>query len=114
MTLSDKQWLFLQDIAGLIQYAEAQGYKLTAGEMWRTDYQHKHNLETGLSKAKRSAHQDRLAFDINLFVNGDLINDKNHPAFKDLGKYWKDLCSNNVWGGDFTSIHDPYHFERKQ
>ena len=112
MKLSDHQWEFLQDISWLISYAKEQEYKLTAGEMYRTDFQHEYNLSKGLSKAKRSRHQDRLAFDVNLFIDGKLIMDKTHPAWLDLGNYWEVLDPNNTWGGRWSSINDPYHFER--
>ena len=112
MKFSDHQWEFLKDVAWLINYAEEMGYKLTGGELYRTQIQHDYNLANGLSKAKRSNHQDRLAIDFNLFIDDKLITDKTHKAWIDLGNYWKGLNSLNRWGGNFTSINDPYHFER--
>jgi hypothetical protein len=112
MKTSDHQWEFLQDVAWLINYAKEMGYKLTGGELYRTEFQHQYNIEHGLTKAKRSNHQDRLAIDFNLFIDGKVINDKKHPAWVGLGVYWEGMNKLNRWGGNFTSINDPYHFER--
>ena len=35
MSLSEKQWSFLKDVAKMIQWADSQGYKLTGGELMR-------------------------------------------------------------------------------
>ncbi|MDX1728138.1 MAG: M15 family metallopeptidase [Pseudoalteromonas tetraodonis] len=113
MSLSDEQWQFLQDVAKLIQFAEENGLKLTAGELYRTEYQHKHNLKIGLSNVSRSLHQDRLAIDINLFVDGQ-------PQWNMcdewvmLGEYWESLSFLNVWGGRWQEPFDPYHFQRNK
>lgn len=111
MSQSDQQWLFLQDVAKLIEFAKHEGYKLTGGELWRTDEQHGLNILAGKSQIDRSMHQDRLAIDFNLFVNGNIQWEKNEH-WERLGEYWKILSPENVWGGDWKSINDPYHFER--
>lgn len=114
MRLSDQQWVFLQHVAALINYAYLKGYKLTGGELWRTKYQHQRNLATNKSRAKRSLHMDRLAIDMNLFVDGEVIHDKKHPAWQDLGDFWESLDEKNEWGGRWNSINDPYHFQRNR
>ena len=113
MSLSDTQWEFLQDIAKLIDFAETNDLKLTAGEMFRTDYQHRENLRQGLSKVLRSRHQDRLAFDLNLFVNGE-PQWSYCDEWELLGEYWESLHEDNVWGGRWQEIKDFYHFERRR
>ena len=53
MLLSDKQWLFLQDVAKLIAYAKERGYKLhnkLAGENLRSKFL---EAETADARVKR-------------------------------------------------------------
>ncbi len=112
MSLSKAQWEFLKDVAKLITYAQEQELMLTGGELWRSDAQHALNLKEGKSQAKHSDHQDRLAIDFNLFVAGEIQWSKNEHWEK-LGSFWKSLHSSNEWGGDYKTLHDPYHFARK-
>lgn len=111
MKTSDKQWQFLQDVAMLIHYASSQGFKLTGGELWRTDEQQEIYLKDGKSQVKRSNHQDRMAIDFNLFVHEKIQWSKN-KYWKQLGDFWKSLRPENRWGGDYKTLSDPYHFER--
>ena len=115
MTLSDKQWLFLQDVAKLIDYAKDRGYKLTGGELYRTEYQQKEYVRLGLSKTDDSMHIVRLAIDLNVFVKDadgyQLTSD--YGKLSDLGEYWEGLSPQNRWGGNFKSLYDPHHFERR-
>ena len=105
---SDEQWEFLKDYALLIQYAEAQGYKLTAGELYRTMYQQKKYVRDGLSWTYNSYHLKRKAGDINLFIDNKYKTDKQ--SYADLGTYWESLNPKNRWGGRFN---DSPHFERR-
>ena len=110
VSLRQKQESFLQDAAKLIAFIPTlPGYTCTAGELWRTNEQQAIYLAKGLSKTKFSKHQDRLAIDLNLFVNGIYRSDK--AAFKPIAEYWKSLSPNNVsgydWGWDYN------HFEKK-
>jgi uncharacterized protein YnzC (UPF0291/DUF896 family) len=111
MSLSDKQWDFLQDVAELIAYAKEKRYKLTGGELWRPNEMQELYLEQGKTQVKRSNHQDRLAIDLNLFVHGEIQWSKN-SYWEDLGSYWKSLHKDNRWGGDYKTLEDPFHFER--
>jgi|688.fasta_scaffold848022_2 hypothetical protein len=98
--MRNKQSIFILNFAKLIVWAYQQGYELTAGELFRTEEQHQFNLKAGKSKAKRSKHQDRLAGDLNLFINGVYRTDT--ASYKPLGDYWVSLHKDNVWGGDFN------------
>jgi len=110
--LSDEQWKFLQDIAKLIEYAEDLGYKLTAGEMYRTMYQQRYYVTHGLSWTYNSKHLKRLAFDVNLFIDGKY--QTSAEAYRVLGEYWKQLDpEHNVWGGEWVNSPDAPHFERR-
>lgn len=109
-TLRTKQSIFLQNVAKLIIYANTlPGYELTGGELWRTAEQQAIYLAKRLSKTKYSRHQDRLAIDLNVFINGEYRTDK--AAFKPLAEYWKSLNVNNdsgyYWDWDYN------HFEMK-
>ena len=111
MKLSEKQWNFLQDVAKLINFADSLGYKLTAGEAWRSEYQQAKYLKDGKSQVDVSQHQKRLAMDFNLFIN-DKVQWHNNEHWKRLGDYWKSLSSENRWGGDYDTLSDPFHFEK--
>jgi len=58
-------------------------------------------LKKGLSKAKVSRHQKRLAIDLLIWdsVYGDkYISDEE---WIEVGKYWESLNTKNRWGGNF-------------
>lgn len=109
MKLSEKQQEFMLDFARLILWAHEQGYHVTAGELWRSDEQQAIYFKTGKSRVEHSRHQDRLAGDLNLFINGNYVTDGE--AYKPLADYWKSLNPANRAGYDF-SFHDNNHFER--
>lgn len=111
MSLSDKQWEFLQDVARLILFAQLHGLKLTGGELLRTPYQQKKYLEDGLSKTMNSRHLKKLAIDLTLFVDGQPMWE-HCPEWEMLGEYWESLHPDNKWGGHFKSFKDYPHFER--
>lgn len=107
--MREKQSIFLQNIAKLILWAFENGIELTGGELFRTEEQHQWNLAHGKSKAVRSKHQDRLAMDLNVFINGEYKTDKE--SYKALAEQWKKLNPNNVAGYDWG--WDANHFEMK-
>jgi len=126
MSLSDEQWEFLQDVSELIRWAKANNFKLTGGELYRTQDQqklyyygkrivvHKDGVLSCIddkkrSKTLRSRHTERLAIDLNVFVNGRLAWEPED--LKSIGEFWKSLNPQNVWGGDWG--WDAGHFERK-
>jgi hypothetical protein len=109
MSLRERQSKFLKNFAKLILWAFENGYEVTAGELFRTDEQHAINVKKGLSKAARSKHQDRLAGDLNLFINGKY--QTTREPYKPLADYWKSLDPNNVAGYDWG--WDANHFEMK-
>ena len=115
MTVSDKQWLFLKDVALLINKAEELGYKVTGGELWRSYDQQKIYVETGRSKTMNSSHLNRLAIDFNFFikdVKGNWQLTWKREEIEPLGSYWESLDKKNVWGGNFSTFKDVPHFER--
>lgn len=104
MTLSEKQSLFLLKIAELIFWANDKGYRLTAGEFYRTPGQAALNAQNG-SGIKNSLHTVRLAADLNLFINGEY--QTNSAAYLPLGEFWESI--GGTWGGRFKSA-DGNHF----
>lgn len=110
MALVTEQWNFLQDVAKLIAKAEILGIVLTGGELYRTKEQQAIYLKEGKSKTANSQHMNRLAIDLNFFINGQLCYDKK--KIQPLGDYWESLSPANRWGGNFKSILDVPHFER--
>ena len=103
LTLHQKQVLFVQNVAKLIQFAfSACEYELTAGEFYRTPEQQARDYASGLSKTLDSQHTKRLAVDFNLFINGIIQTDKS--KFKVLAEFWINLHPNNkagyFWGWD--------------
>jgi hypothetical protein len=108
MTLREKQSVFIYNVAKLILYAhDTLKVDLTAGELYRTDAQQDLYIKSGATKAKRSKHQDRLAIDLNLFI--DEVYQTDTKAYKALSEYWKSLNAANRAGYEWG--WDGNHFE---
>jgi len=111
-SLSSHQSRFTFYVACLIFFAYLKGFTLTLGEAFRTKEMQEIYLKRGLTKAKVSQHQKRLAIDLNLFERGKWEKGKTKKSFekyKILGDFWKSLDRHNRWGGDWG--FDPGHFE---
>lgn len=104
MKLSEKQQLFAQLVAQLITWAGDHGYRLTFGEAYRTPEQAALNAKTGKGIGN-SLHTQRLAVDLNLFINGQYKTDT--AQYLPLGEYWESL--GGAWGGRFSKP-DGNHF----
>lgn len=110
----ERQTIFLKNVAKLVEYAHTlPGYELTGGELYRPPEMQAIYYADGRSHIKHSKHQDRLAIDFNLFVNGKYIHTKaeNEKYFKPLAEYWASLHPNNVSGWDWK--WDYNHFQMK-
>lgn len=107
MTLGEQQRRFLPLVAKLIDFAYAQGFELTAGELYRPPEQAALNAQHG-SGIANSLHILRLAIDLQLFKDGQYLTDS--AAYKSLGDFWKTLDPQCAWGGDFTPRVDGNHF----
>lgn len=106
----DEQFAFLLDVAKLINKAAELGFKITAGEMYRTPEQQQIYVKIGRSKTMNSLHMVRRAVDLNFFVNGNLTYDK--ATIAPLGAYWESLHPLNSWGGNGSRLVDTPHFSR--
>lgn len=109
MSLQNYQSIFSQNVAKLILEAYRLGYEVTLGEAYRTPEQQKIYIMKGLSKAKISNHQRRLAIDLNLFRNGLYLDETED--YTAIGDYWTKLHPFNRWGGHFSKLKDGNHFE---
>jgi hypothetical protein len=106
MTLGQQQRRFLPFVAKLIDFAYAQGFELTAGELYRTPEQAALNAKSGAGIA-HSLHTQRLAVDLQLFKGGVYLTDS--AAYEPLGVFWEGLDPDACWGGRFSKP-DGNHF----
>jgi hypothetical protein len=89
MKLQEKQAKFARMVALLILHAEALGYSVTLGDAYRdarVPYGH-----------PRSLHRVRLAIDLNLFRDGELLTSTSDH--EPLCVYWESIGGS--WGGRF-------------
>ena len=99
MTLGDKQRLFTRLIADLLEFAHSRGYEITFGDAFRDSRLHGAVGEKKGYGHKNSNHKNKLAIDLNLFLNGKYLTaDKDHEP---LGLYWESLHPLCRWGGRF-------------
>ena len=110
MSLVNEQYAFLLDMCKLVQYAQSIGFKMTAGELYRTPEQQEIYMKTGRSQTMDSLHLKRLAVDFNIFKDDKLCYDKKVLA--PLGAYWESLHPMNSWGGNGRKLVDTPHFSR--
>lgn len=107
MKLSEQQRGFTLMVAELILFAHARGLELTFGEAYRTKEQQDIHRKRGVSRVRHSKHQDRLAVDFNLFVDGAYVRDKLY--YRALGEKWEAIGGR--WGGRFGV--EPAEYETK-
>ena len=108
MTLSQTQRTFSLNLAKLILWIYDNGMECTMGEVLRTPEQQAIYLKSGLSKTSNSKHLQKLAADINLFIDGVYTTEKQD--YKGLAEYWKSLHKDNVAGYDWG--WDAQHFQQ--
>ena len=109
MTLREKQSLFLLNAAKLIQWAFDNGFELTGGELLRTKEQQEIYFKSEKSQTMNSRHLQKLAIDLNLFIDGKYRTEK--VAYAPIAEHWKSLHPDNVAGYDWG--WDANHFEMK-
>ena len=123
LSLREKQSIFALNIAKLIIKAYEIGYEITFGEALRTNdqqilyFEGLSLLKTGsdihfvkvkpASKTMFSKHLDKLAIDLNIFVDG--VWKKDAESYRPLAEYWKSLHEDNVCGYDWG--WDLNHFQ---
>jgi len=115
MNLFDEQWEFLKDVARLIFEADDMGYKLTGGELYRPQEMQEIYYKQGKTRTLKSRHSRRLAIDFNISCR---IRDKwiltyDYDLICPLSDFWESLSPKNKWGGNWKSLNDVGHFERR-
>jgi hypothetical protein len=109
MTLAQKQQAFAVLVARLILEASSRGWAVTFGEAYRGPVEAARLARLGKGIAK-SLHTERLAVDLNLFINGEYQNDSE--AYAPLGEWWEQQSTpvlTCAWGGRFKKP-DGNHF----
>ena len=108
MSLGDAQREFTIDVADLIQFIYDSGYECTLGDAYRDPRSHGEMGKQTAYGRTTSAHKQRLAIDLNLYLNGEYLT--TTEAHRPFGEYWKLIRSEHRWGGDFN---DGNHYSRK-
>lgn len=109
MKLWEKQSIFTQNVAKLLQAMKDRGFNPTLGECYRTTEQAALNAKDGKGIA-HSLHCERLAVDINLLdKDGNYLTD--NYSYKIFSGIWKEMHPYNKWGGDFVPLVDSNHFQ---
>lgn len=104
MTLGERQRDFPLMLAALITWAYDRGFEITLGEAYRTPEQAALNAAKG-SGIANSLHTQRLAIDLNLFIDG--VYQTSTEAYRPLGEKWESM--GGAWGGRFSKP-DGNHF----
>ena len=109
VTLAQKQQAFTLLVARLVIEATSRGLALTFGEAYRSPEEAARLAKAGLG-ITQSLHTQRLAVDLNLFVDG--VYQTESDAYAPLGEWWEGLSTSDLrcaWGGRFSSP-DGNHF----
>lgn len=97
-TTRQKQSRFAYWVAMLILKAIELGYEVTLGEAWRPPETAKINADNKKG-IKNSLHIDRLAIDLNLFLDGKWL--QSTEDHRELGEWWESQGDDHCWGGRF-------------
>ena len=96
--LGDKQRRFARLLPRLIDHAHELGFEVTIGDTFRDPRVHGvFGIKKGYGAAK-SVHKLKLAVDLNLFRNGELL--KDSEGHRPLGEWWEK--QGGCWGGRFN------------
>lgn len=110
VTLREKQSAFVLLVGRLIALADRIGYALTFGEAYRSPEEAARLAAAGKGITK-SLHTQRLAIDLNLFING--VYQPDSAAYQPLGEWWEAQSTPELtcaWGGRFKPRPDGNHF----
>jgi peptidoglycan L-alanyl-D-glutamate endopeptidase CwlK len=91
----------------LIDAAKTRGIDVKVISGYRAPEEQQKLVEQHLTRAKKSAHNTGLAFDVGIFRDNKYVDED--PAYDIVGQIGKGLGL--VWGGDWTAFPDTPHFE---
>jgi len=98
MKLSQKQILFAHNVVDLLIWVhQHEGWEVTLDEVSRPKILQLIYVWAKKSKTLISKHLNRLAIDLNLFIDGVYVDDPE--KYRPLGEYWESLGGR--WGGRF-------------
>jgi len=113
VTNTTKRILFFQKFSAFTAIAKALGINFIVTTFHRTAEAQEERFNRGKSQCdgydKKSKHQSWLAIDIAIVENGNCIWDRTKD-YEQLGKIWVDIF-NGIWGGNWESLNDIYHFQ---
>lgn len=101
--LSLRQCAFTHALALLILEIEKAGYQVKIQELNRTVETQKAYIAQGVSKTMDSRHLDKLAADLVLFKDGELVT--NQEVYRAFGEFWE--SQGGRWGGRFGLESEP-------
>lgn len=99
-TLGQKQRRFAKAVARLLDKAHELGFEISLGDAFRDPRVHGAMGERKSYSHPRSAHKVRLAIDLNLFRNGEFL--EQSSDHKPLGEWWEMQGVDHRWGGRFN------------
>ena len=115
MSLIEEQAGFLKDIRKLLDFADAQGFLVTGGELERSLETQSAYVKSGLEASMDSPHLRKCAMTLNFFrANAnDQLEFIQKPADLDaVGTHWETLDPRNRWCGRQGKLVDSNRFVR--
>jgi|SRR5215510_4598071 len=116
--MAGKRTKFLYMLGQLYRFCEDADIEIIVFTFYRSPADQEQEFIKGKSKIKENGpHQFWLAQDIAIVENGKALFDdssETRKKYQMLGEFWKSLDPQAVWGGDFKSLDDIYHFELKR
>lgn len=98
--LRQKQSRFARMAGQLIAQAYKMGYEVTLGDAYRDPRVHGNMGVRKSYSHPSSAHKLRLAIDLNLFRNGQFL--EQSTDHQPLGEWWEKQAADARWGGRFN------------
>lgn len=96
-TLGQKQERFMRMLPRLIDKAHELGFQVRGGDLFRDPRVHGEIGEKKGYGHRNSAHKNKLAIDLNLYLGGRYLTDTEDH--RPLGEWWESIGGS--WGGRF-------------
>jgi hypothetical protein len=113
--MKEKQFKFCQMLGEFLVWLYQQGYQCQIGDAWRStdklklpdsnvqmSYQEL-LLYNGKTKVKYGKHNDRLAIDLVISKDGNIL---SNEGYRPIGEKWESI--GGVWGGRFGVKKEEY------